>query len=114
MQRFLLDENVPIRVRDTLKAKGFRVALSIEVVGAGVRNHDIANFAKQTGDIILTFDADFLQPRSDAKVIYIDLHPRDPYEADRLLKKWINKCLTVLDEGNVVKLTKNGPVLERH
>jgi hypothetical protein len=47
-----------------------------------------------------------------AKVLYIKIHPRDPHEAQRLLEKWIDKCVGMLEKGNVVKLTKKGPVLE--
>ena len=116
MPRFLFDENVPLALREALKRKGFQVRLAIEDLGPGVRNSDIVNLAKQADDIILTFDADFLrlQPklRAVVKVIYIDLHPRDPREAERLLDKWIDRCLAMLEEGNVIRLAKSGPVLE--
>ena len=42
-----------------LKAKRFQVILAIENVGIGAANHEIAEQARKTGDIILTFDEDF-------------------------------------------------------
>ena len=114
MPRFVLDENVPLSLRDTLTRKGYQVRLAVEVLGPGAKNHDIADLAKQSHDIVLTFDEDFLRLRSElrtlVKVVYIDLHPRDPREAKRLLDRWIDECLSMLDEGNVVRLTKTGPV----
>lgn len=116
MVRFLLDENVPLRLRDTLTSKGFKVLLAADKLGIGAANHEIAERAIQTGDIILTFDEDFLLMRTEikqhAKVIYIKLHPRDPREAHRLLDRWIGKCIAMLEKGHAVKLTKKGPVLE--
>ncbi len=116
MVRFLLDENVPLRVRDTLTAKGFQVKLAVDSLGIGAANHEIAEQAIRTDDIILTFDEDFLRLRPEikqlAKVLYIKIHPRDPREAQRLLDKWIGECVAMLKKGNVLKLTKKGPVLE--
>lgn len=116
MPRFILDENVPLSLRDTLIRKGFQARLAVEALGPGAKNHDIADLAKQSHDVILTFDEDFLRLRSElrtlVKVIYIDIHPRDPREAERLLDRWIDKCLSILDEATVVGLTKTGPVLK--
>ncbi len=118
MVRFLLDENVPLRLKKALAAKGFQVVLATAKLGTGAANHEIAEQAVRAGDIILTFDEDFLRLRPEikqlAKVIYFRLHPRDPRQAQRLLSKWIDKCIVMLEKGNLVRLTKDGPVLERH
>lgn len=114
--RFLLDENVPVRLRNTLKAKGFQVVLAVDNMGIGAANHEIAEQAMEAGDIVLTFDEDFLRLRPEVKeltkILYIKIHPRDPREAQQLLEKWVDKCILMFDKGNVVKLTMTGPVLE--
>ena len=116
MVRFLLDENVPLRLKDTLVAKGFEVNLVVEILGAGTVNHKIVEQAMRSNDIILTFDEDFRRLRPEVnrlpKVVYFRLHPRDPREAERLLSKWIGKCVAMLEKGNVVILAKDGPVLD--
>ena len=82
----------------------------------GAANHEIANQAIQAEDIILTFDEDFLRLRPEvkhhAKVLYIKMHPRDPVKAERLLNKWVDKCIEMLVKGNAIKLTNRGPVQE--
>ena len=114
--RFLLDENVPLRLRNTLTAKAFGVELVVDALGVGTANHVIAERAIRTDDVILTFDEDFLRLRpgikNRTKIIYIKIHPRDPREAERLLDKWIDKCIAMLEKNNVVKLTKKGPFFE--
>jgi predicted nuclease of predicted toxin-antitoxin system len=114
--RFLLDENVPLRLRDSLLAKGFQVELVVEHLGIGASNHEVAEEATRIADTILTFDEDFLRLRPEikqrVKVLYIKIHPRDPREARRLLDKWIDECVALLERGRLVKLTEKGPVLE--
>lgn len=116
MPRFLLDENVPIRIRDALKARGFEVVLVTETLGVGVRNHDIAELAKRSKDIVVTFDEDFLRLRpgskAHVKVIYVQMHSRDPRKAERLLDKWIDKCLKMLARADLVRLSETGPKLQ--
>jgi predicted nuclease of predicted toxin-antitoxin system len=86
-------------------------------MGAGAKNHDIAELANRSQDIIVTFDDDFLRlkpnTKSPLKVIYIRLHPRDPRKAQEILDKWINECLKILDHTNLVTLSESGPT-ERH
>lgn len=114
--RFLLDENVPLSLRRALEAKGFQVKLAVDQIGIGAANHKIAEQASATGDIVLTFGEDFLRLRPDikalTKVLYIKIHPRDPREAQRLLDRWLDRCVEMFAQGNVVKLTSNGPLLE--
>jgi predicted nuclease of predicted toxin-antitoxin system len=117
LPRFLLDENVPISLRGTLEARGFQASLVVEMLGAGARNHSVAELGRQSGDIILTFDEDFLRLKFDpsrmVKVIYIKIHPRDPRVAQRLVETWIEKCVKLLEKADVVRLTETGPVAER-
>jgi predicted nuclease of predicted toxin-antitoxin system len=115
--RFLLDENVPRTLSDILRRRGFGVRITTEALGAGVRNSDLVNAARQSGEIILTFDADFLnlQPELQGlvKVMFIDMHPRDPSKARTMIDKWIDECVELLRQGNTVRLMDTGPVLQR-
>lgn len=116
MTRFLLDENVPHSLGEALRKKGFEVRVTTEVQGPGLRNSDLVNIAKETSEIIVTFDSDFLSLRSElqglVRVIYIDMHPRDPRKAWSMLEKWVDECLELLKRGNTVRLTETGPVLQ--
>jgi hypothetical protein len=47
--------------------------------------------------------------RRMVKVIYIKIHPRDPRVAQRLVERWIEKCVKFLEKADVVKLAENGP-----
>lgn len=116
MPRFLLDENVPRSLSDLLKRRGFEVRLSTEVRGTGLKNSDLVNIAREAEEIVLTFDADFLSLRTSlrglARIVYIDTHPRDPRKAKIMLEKWIDECVELLKQGNTVKLSETGPVLQ--
>ena len=116
MPRFLLDENVPRTLADALRRRGFEVRVTAEVLGAGLRNSDLVNAARETDEIILTFDADFLSLRPElrrpVRVVYIDMHPRDPRKAKVMIEKWVDECLELLKQGNTVRLSEAGPVLQ--
>jgi predicted nuclease of predicted toxin-antitoxin system len=116
LPRFLLDENVPHSLSDLLKRRGFEVRFSTEVRGTGLKNSDLVNIAREADEIILIFDADFLSFRLGlrglARIVYIDMHPRNPRKAKIMLEKWIDECLELLKQGNTVKLSETGPVLQ--
>ena len=113
MPRFLLDENVPISLRGALKARGFEVVLVIDTLGIGVTNHEIAELAKRSQDIVITFDGDFLRLRPGSKghvkVIYFQTHPRDPRKAKN---KWIDECLKMPMRADLVRLSETGLMLQ--
>ena len=116
MTSFLLDENVPRSLADVLRKRGFEIRMTTEIRGPGLRNSDLVDIAKETGEIILTFDSDFLSLRPElqelTRVVYIDMHPRDPRKAKTMLEEWIDECLELLTRGKTVKLTEAGPVLQ--
>jgi predicted nuclease of predicted toxin-antitoxin system len=116
LTRFLLDENVPRSLGEALKKRGYVIRSTTEAQGPGLRNSDLVNIAKQTKEIILTFDSDFLSLGSDlqglARVVYIEMHPRNPRKAPTILEKWIDEYLELLKRGNTVRLTEIGPVLQ--
>ncbi len=59
MAPILIDQNMPKRVRDWLKQKGFVTAILADVNLRGAADKKIAEFAVQNGMTVLTQDADF-------------------------------------------------------
>jgi predicted nuclease of predicted toxin-antitoxin system len=55
----LIDQNIPIRVRDWLKQKGFETVILADVNLRGAADKEIAEFAIQKHMTVLTQDADF-------------------------------------------------------
>ncbi len=55
----LIDQNIPIRVRDWLKQKGFETVILADVNLRGAVDKKIAEFAIQKQMTVLTQDADF-------------------------------------------------------
>ena len=59
MTPILIDQNIPIRVRDWLKQKGFVTVILGDVNLRGAADKKIAEFAMKNGMTVLTQDADF-------------------------------------------------------
>ena len=59
MSPILIDQNIPIRVRDWLKQKGFETIILADVDLRGAADKKIAEFAIQKHMTVLTQDADF-------------------------------------------------------
>ncbi len=70
MAPILLDQNIPKRVRDWMKQKGFEIVILADVNLRGASDKKIAEFAVQNNMAILTQDVDF------AKLYHI-LHRRE-------------------------------------
>ncbi len=86
---FLLDENVPISVKDIIHDLGFDVFTLHDFHMLGIKNGDVAKLALKEKAIIITLDSDFLQLNEDlqkkSRIIYIKIHPRDPKKIRELL-----------------------------
>ena len=59
MAPILLDQNIPKRVRDWMKQKGFETVILADVNLRGAADKKIAEFAMQNKTAILTQDVDF-------------------------------------------------------
>ena len=59
MAPILLDQNIPKRVRDWMKQKGFEIVVLADVNLRGAPDKKIAEFAIENNLAILTQDADF-------------------------------------------------------
>lgn len=109
---FVLDENVPASVLRALKGKDFEVVRLIDMGLARLKNSEVAELAIRESKIVITLDSDFLRLRrnllSKVKVIFIDVHPRDPALIARLIDKFVNECIETLKRKNIVILTEEG------
>ena len=111
---FLLDENVPISVKDIIHDLGFDVFTLYDFHMLGIKNGDVAKLALKEKAIIITLDSDFLQLNEDlqkkSRIIYIKIHPRDPKKIRELLfnglKEYISKlkvaCKLIITEDNMI------------
>lgn len=82
--KFLLDENVPMEVREFLNSKGF----SAEYVPKGIVNSEGASLAREEKCALLTRDTDFLNsdmfpPNEFYGMVVFLIHPPKP---ERLVK----------------------------
>ena len=74
--KILFDENIPIKVIELLKEKGF----DVNVVPLGLTDKEISKLAKEESRVILTFDKHFINkrlfpPSEYSGIVLIDLHP---------------------------------------
>lgn len=59
MAPILIDQNIPKRVRDWMKQKGFETVILADVALRGAEDKKIADFAVQNHMAVLTQDVDF-------------------------------------------------------
>ena len=111
---FLLDENVPISIKDVIHDLDFDVFTLHDFNMLGVQNGEVAKLALKEKAIIITLDSDFLHLNKSlqkkSRVIYIKIHPRDPKKIRELLynnlKKYISKlnspCKLIITEDDII------------
>ena len=111
---FLLDENVPISIKDVIQELGFDVFTLHDFNMLGIKNGEVAKLALKEKAIIITLDSDFLglnkSLQKHSRVIYIKIHPRDPKKIRELLnnglKENISKlkvpCKLIITEDNII------------
>jgi len=111
---FLLDENVPLSIKDVIQDLGFDVVTLHDFDMLGIKNGDVAKLALREEAIIITLDSDFLELNKSlqkkSRIIYIKIHPRDPKKIRDLLyeslKKYVSKlsvpCKLIITEDDIV------------
>ncbi|MBI2043775.1 DUF5615 family PIN-like protein [Candidatus Pacearchaeota archaeon] len=72
----LSDENVPAKLTELLRQKGFNV----NIVPLGSTDRQISKIAKEKSRIMLTFDKHFINrrlfpPKEHPGIIFMDIHP---------------------------------------
>lgn len=91
--KFLLDENVDVRIASFLQEKGF----STLICPKGLKNGDVIALAVKEGCVLLTNDTDFTHPRySENKdfpgIIVFRIHPPDREKLCKALDKLLSKA----------------------
>ena len=112
--KFLLDENMPISIKEVIRDLGFDVFTLHDFNKLGIQNGEVAELALKEKAIIITLDADFLQLnksfQKQSRVVYIKIHPRDPKKIRELLiinlKKYVSKlnkpCKLIISEDDTI------------
>ena len=94
---FLLDENVPISVKDIIHDLGFNIFTLHDFNKLGIQNGEVAKLALKEKAIIITLDSDFLKLNKNlqkrSRIIYIKIHPRDPKKVRDLLHNGLKKYI---------------------
>ena len=77
--RFLLDENVPIEVKEFLESRGFQA----EYTPKGAKNRKVALLAEEKKLVLFTRDTDFLNtdlfpPKEYFGIVVFRIHPPRP------------------------------------
>ena len=111
---FLLDEDVPISIKDVIRELGFEVFTLHDFDKLGIRNGEVAKLALKENAIIVTLDSDFLELNKNlqqkSRIIYIKIHPRDPKKIRELLydglKNYSSKltvpCNLIINEESII------------
>ncbi len=105
--KFLLDENVPHSIKNIILNIGYDVKTLKDLNKLGITNGEVAEIALNENAIIITFDSDFLSLKNDillkSRIIYLDLHPRNPKVARELIEKNLNECINILSKpGKII------------
>jgi predicted nuclease of predicted toxin-antitoxin system len=94
-EKFLLDENVPRKVKNLLISLGVPNTFTVQDLGwQGLKNGELSTKVKESNFVLITFDKDFtfLWEKYNISVIYIRILP-SKYETIRpsivkLFKNW--------------------------
>lgn len=57
--RFILDDNVPVSVRDVLEANGHTVELIVDHAARGEKDPVVATISERLDAVLMSFDGDF-------------------------------------------------------
>lgn len=107
--RFLLDENVDVRISSLLKDKGYDVSR----VPAGIKNGAVIALTQKENRILLTNDKDFTNPLLYSKlkspsIIVFHVHPPDIPKLTSALERLLGR-LTIADaHGKIFLVEENG------
>jgi len=115
--KFLLDENVPISIKNDLNNLEYK-ALSLQNFNKlGIKNGEVAELALKEDAIIITLDSDFLQlqkaVQKKSRIIYIQIHPIDPKKIKKLIKDNLIKYKSNFNHPFILHLGENKTELEK-
>lgn len=114
--KFLLDENVPLSIKKVVKELGYHAITLHDENKLGIKNGEVADLAIKKDAIIITLDSDFLTIKKDlqvkSKIIFVNIHPRNPKVIIDLIKKNPDKCIAQLNIPGKVILTESDIIFE--
>ena len=111
--KFLVDEDVPVRLLRMLRAAGH----DAQRVVPATSDRDIATLAQREGRILVTLDWDFTDPLAyppaDLTIIHIRIHPPTSQDICDAFQKLLNRVapenltgLTVLHRSGTLRLSE--------
>ena len=114
--KFLLDENVPISIKDLIHDLVFDVFTLHDFNMLGILNGEVAKLALKEKAIIITLDADFLQLNKNlqkqCRIVYIKIYPRDPKKIREMLNKNLKKYVSRLNIPCKLIITEDDIILK--
>ena len=113
---FLLDENVPLSIKQTINKLGHVVITLHDLNMLGIHNGQVVELALNKNAIIVTLDSDFLQLKKDlqkeSRIIYIQIHPRDPNKIRKLFEDNFSSIISKLNTPCKIIISKDKIDLE--
>lgn len=114
---FLLDENVPGSLKKILREEGHNVSTLKDLELLQLVNGELAKFALDRNNVLITFDADFTQLKKEVqrklKVIYFAFNKSNPELASDLLKKHLKTCFGFLRKPGIVTIDEEDLTFSR-
>ena len=114
--KFLLDENIPISIKEVIHDLGFDVFTLHDFDMLGIHNGEVVKLAIKEKAIIITLDSDFLKLnktlQKKSRIIYIKIHPRDPKKIRELLNNGLKKYTSKLNTPCKLIITEDDTTLE--
>lgn len=110
--RILLDENVAWAVMDFLIAAGHHVD-HVKSIGGGLKNGAVYGKAKQSYDLFITNDRDFLNPRDfppteNLGIVFLQIKMAYPEKQVKALGDLLAKEPPESLKGNLILLRESG------
>jgi len=109
--KFLLDENVPLSIKKTINNLGHEVITLKDENQLGIKNGEVAALSIKKNAIIITLDSDFLSIKKElqkkSKIIYINIHPRDPKIIAKIIQRYLEVAATKLNNPGKIVLSEN-------
>ena len=108
--KFLLDENVPLSIKDIINNLGYEVITLRDEDQLGIKNGEVAELSIKRNAIIITLDSDFLllnkELQKKSKIIYIKIHPRDPKIIATIVQNYLNDAVSKLNNPGKIILSE--------
>jgi len=106
-----LDENVPLSIKKIINNLGYEAITLKDENQLGIKNGEVAELSIKKNAIIITLDSDFLSIKKalqkQIKIIYINIHPRDPKIIAKIIQKYLEDAIVKLNNPGKIILSKD-------